>query len=89
MDPAASENIILSKIVIKEQTLQITRDYKWLPVITSEYETDCTWLQVTASKNAGELSSITFLLQLVKDNCDLGHSQNTSGCESTYNSGNN
>ena len=33
------------------------------------------------SKNVGELSSLTFLLKVIKGNYKPEHSQNTSGCE--------
>ena len=40
------------------------------------------------SKNVRELSSLTFLLQVIKSNCKPEHNQNTSGYELKYNSAN-
>ena len=45
-------------------------------------------IQVNTSKNAGELSSLTFLPQVIKDNYEPGHSQNTGAYEPNHNSGN-
>ena len=43
---------------------------------------------MNTSKNVGELSSLTFLLQVIKGNYEPEHSQNTSGYEPNYNSAN-
>ena len=56
---------------------------------TSDNKPDYKWLRVNTSKNVGELSSLTFLLQVIKGNCEREHSQNTSGYEPNYNSTNN
>ena len=64
------------------------RDYKWLPTIQvtiSQIASDYEWIQ---EKDAGELSSLTFLLQGIKGCYGPEHSQNTSGYEPNYNSEN-
>ena len=43
---------------------------------------------MNTSKNVGELSSLTFLLQVIKGNYESEHSQNISGSEPNYNSAN-
>ena len=43
---------------------------------------------MNTSKNVGELSSLTFLLQVIKGNYEPEHSQNTSGYKPNYNSAN-
>ena len=43
---------------------------------------------MSTSKNVGELSSLTFLLQVIKGNYELEHSQNTSSYKPNYNSAN-
>ena len=53
---------------------------------TSDYKPDYKWLR--ESKNVGELSSLTFLLQMIEGNYELEHSQNKSGYEANYNSAN-
>ena len=65
--------------------------YEWLQVTindTSDYKPDYKWLRVNISKNVGELSFLTFLLQVIKDNYKPEHSQNTRGYEPNYNSAN-
>ena len=39
---------------------------------------------MNTSKNVGELSSLTFLLQVIKDNYEPEHSQNINGYETNY-----
>ena len=41
---------------------------------------------MNTSKNVGELSSLTFLLQGIEGNYEPEHSQNTSGYKPNYNS---
>ena len=41
---------------------------------------------MNTSKNVGELSSLTFLLQMIKGNYEPEHSQNTSVCQPNCNS---
>ena len=72
--------------VTKGQTRQTKRDYKWLPVTTNEYKLDYKWIRVTTSKNVGELSFLTFFLQVVNGKYDPGHGQNINDCEPNYNS---
>ena len=55
---------------------------------TSDYKSDYKLLRVNTSKNVGELTSLTFLLQMIKGNYEPEHSQNTSSCEANYNSAN-
>ena len=43
---------------------------------------------MNTSKNIGELSSLTFLLQVIKGNYKREHNQDTSGYEPNYNSAN-
>ena len=43
-------------------------------------------LRVNTIKNVGELSSLTFLLQVIKDHYEPEHSQNTSSYEPKCNS---
>ena len=43
---------------------------------------------MNTSKNAGKLSSLKFLLQVIKDNYEPDHSQKTSGYDPSYNSAN-
>ena len=41
---------------------------------------------MNTNKNVGEISSLTFLLQVIKGNCEPEYSQNASGYEPNYNS---
>ena len=43
---------------------------------------------MSTSKNVGELSFLSFLLQVIKGNYKPEHSQNTSGYKPNYNSAN-
>ena len=54
----------------------------------SDYKPDYKWLRMITSKNIGELSSLTFLLQVIKGNYKPEHNQDTSGHEPNYNSAN-
>ena len=53
---------------------------------TNDYKPEYKWLQVNTNKNVGEISSLTFLLQVIKGNCETEYSQNASGYEPNYNS---
>ena len=53
---------------------------------TSDYNPDYKSLRVNTSKNVGELSSLTFLVQVIKGIYKPEFSQNTSGYEPNYNS---
>ena len=55
---------------------------------TSDYKPDYKWLRVNTSKNVEELSSLTFLLKVIKGNYEPEHNQNTSGYKPNYNSAN-
>ena len=52
---------------------------------TSDYKPDYKWLRVNTSKNVGELSSLAFLLKVIKGKYEPEHNQNTSGYEPNYN----
>ena len=63
--------------------------YEWLQVTTndtSDYKPEYKGLRVNTSKDVVELSSLTFLLQVIKGNYELEHGQNTSDYEPNYNS---
>ena len=50
--------------------------YEWLQVTTndkSDYKPDYKWLWVNTRKNVGELSSLTFLLQVIKGNQNIAN----------------
>ena len=64
------------------EELQVTANY------TNDYKPDYRRLQVNTSKNVGDLSSLTFLLQVIKGNYEPEHSQNTSSYEPNYNTAN-
>ena len=53
---------------------------------TSDYKPEYKGLRVNTSKDVVELSSLTFLLQVIKGNYELEHGQNTSDYEPNYNS---
>ena len=62
--------------------------FKFSKKLLSDCKPDQKWLWVNTSKNVGKLSSLKFLLQVIKDNYDPDHSQKTSGYDPSYNSAN-